>query len=95
MLRAAFARHTALPQQDREVIEEGGSAKKILTKKAMQEWQERSRDRLLLHDETGEISDEVAQIIIDFCSRRKRVSANSSAEGRVSLVLFPVASVCI
>jgi hypothetical protein len=62
-----------LPNADREALRNGQSAKKILAKKAVADRARRARERVRADNETGVLSDEMADLILDFCRTRKGV----------------------
>lgn len=57
----------ALPEQDRETISRGASAKKVLARKAEQQRRLRVLQRVGLERETGKPSDRLASIVLRFC----------------------------
>lgn len=73
-----------LPEVDRKAIEAGKSAKKTLEQKARDEGQRRRQQRIIEDRETGALSDEVANVILEFCrakNGRSKVSVfGASAE---------------
>lgn len=56
-----------LPEEEREAIDAGASAKKILAEKANAECRRRSQERILEDRKTGTLSDGLATIILEFC----------------------------
>jgi hypothetical protein len=66
----SIRRHIAiagLPEEDRQAIDAGASAKKILEQKASDERHRLQAERVIKDRKTGALSDEVAGIILDFC----------------------------
>ncbi len=57
----------ALPTKSRQAVKAGASAKMILAKKADLDRQRRIRQRIVEDQKTGALSDEVADIILEFC----------------------------
>jgi hypothetical protein len=57
----------ALPIAQRRAVEAGASAKKILADKAILDRQRRRKKRIDDNRKTGALSDEVADIILEFC----------------------------
>jgi len=62
-----YAMLASLPAEDRAALLRGETAKVVIARKAKRDWQERCRARLLVENETGSVSDEVADLILDFC----------------------------
>jgi hypothetical protein len=62
-----------LPNADREALRNGESAKKILARKAMADRARRARERVRVDNETGVLSDEMADLILDFCRTQKGI----------------------
>jgi hypothetical protein len=56
-----------LPTKDRDAVKAGASAKKILADKAILDRQRRRKRRITDDRKTGVLSDEVADIILEFC----------------------------
>ena len=62
-----------LPNADREALRNGESAKNILARKAMADRARRARERVRVDNETGVLSDEMADLILDFCRTQEGV----------------------
>ena len=56
-----------LPEQDREAIESGASAKKILARKADADRYRRRAQRVIEDRKTGALSDDIASVILEAC----------------------------
>ena len=56
-----------LPEQDREAIESGASAKKILVRKADADRYRRQAQRVIEDRKTGALSDDIASVILEAC----------------------------
>lgn len=56
-----------LPEQDREAIESGASAKKILARKADADRYRRQAQRVIDDQKTGAMSDDIASVILEAC----------------------------
>lgn len=66
----SIRRHMAiagLPEEDRQAIGAGASAKKILEQKASKERHRIQAERVIEDRKTGALSNQVAEIIFDFC----------------------------
>jgi hypothetical protein len=66
----SIRRHMALaelPERDREAVESGASAKKILGRKADADRSRRQVQRVIEDGETGALSDDLANIILESC----------------------------
>lgn len=84
----SIRRHMALaelPDEDREAIGTGRSAKKILEQKASDERYRRQHERVIEDRRTGALSDEIADVILEVCRtkdwpRRAPVSRESARQ---------------
>ena len=88
-------RHIAiakLPAAQREAVRNGKSAKKILAIKAAQNRVQRAPERVRADSETGGLSDEMADVVLDFCRTIKGVPERPVQKPMVSLFLERVTS---
>jgi len=77
----------ALPERLREAVRAGSSAKKILTMKAQADREHKRRERIALDARTGELSDELADEILEFCRTVRGVPETPIAEYDLPTVL--------
>jgi hypothetical protein len=75
-----------LPEIDREAVAGGASAKKVLTAKAGAAKVRRQQERVLIDRNTGILSDELADVILEFC--RAGVKPTRRPIQRAQLDLF-------
>src|SRR6185437_2985683 len=62
-----YMKLSSLDDADREALKAGQSAKKVLARKAVKDAATAGRERLREEKKSGTLSDEVADIILDFC----------------------------
>jgi hypothetical protein len=62
-----------LPENDRQAIAAGASAKKILSQKANSDRQSKKQQRVDQDQKTGALSDEIATMILEFCRTLKEL----------------------
>jgi hypothetical protein len=81
----SIRRHMAiaqLPEADREAIETGSSAKKILAQKASVERMRHQHERIVEDRETGAPSDELATLTPEFCRAKERGKRRTPFRGK-------------
>ena len=83
-----------LPEQVREAVRGGFSAKKILEYKAQADRQTRRKRRIALDKETGELSDHLADTILAFCRSDGGVTPNPIDEQYLAKFLSEVRKKC-
>lgn len=81
-----------LSEVDRRAVKDGASAKKILEKKALLDRRKRRQKRIEDDQRTGVLSDEIADIMLDFCRETWRRRLAPILPSEISVFLDNVAT---
>jgi hypothetical protein len=76
-----------LPEEDRAAIKAGASVKRILEKKALADKRRKMQERIATDKKTGEISNHIADTILEFCRTVKGVPETPIREYEVEFFL--------